>query len=125
MKYDKCPVCGSELLSEKNDYESWACNNCGYFSNEKLEFNTPSLSTSIEKLPQSIIDLQFFDEELNYVWLPSIVMTTKYNIVPIESDEGFWHVIKVEDDKTLSEEVISFGKFEFKKALDKLESLYS
>ena len=73
----KSPIDGSDkcyrIYSEPFTEESYLCMKTGYSTNSKLKIASPELNEELERSPELIRAVQFFDEERDLVWIPTIM----------------------------------------------------
>lgn len=125
MNFETCPICGNKnLMSESEPTLSYLCEDCGYYTNEKLSFNSEEVKLMINNFPESIVNLQKLEGD--YHWFPSTIITKKHILMPIENVEtdSFWQLLELNEEGEVTNLIESFKMTEFKNAMNKLNDQY-
>ena len=73
----KSPIDGSDkcyrIYSEPFTEESYLCMKTGYSTNSKMKIGSDELTSELERSPELIKAIQFYDEERDLVWIPTIM----------------------------------------------------
>jgi hypothetical protein len=132
----KCPICFSEqhcFEDTQEKFKSYMCFNCGFMSSSYYKKGTIQRKEHLESTAQLIRELEFFDEERDIYWYPSVVNMGPKGIIFPDGDIKKWvwkyaKVVKVkegeryqipgEEDKFYEEKLDienanSFGQYKF------------
>jgi len=66
---DKC----FKIYTEPSTIESYLCMKTGFSTNSKLKIGSSELTEELNKSPELIRAVQFYDEDLDLVWIPTIM----------------------------------------------------
>jgi len=101
----KCPNCFSEEKcfeetierKDTDDFKSYLCFRCGYTSNSLYSKKSKERNKHLETTAEIIKELEFFDEERQLYWYPSVInMGSKGIIFPEGSVESwYWRYAQV------------------------------
>ena len=105
----KCPVCFDEkscfeeFVKEQN-LKSYLCFHCGFTSNSFYSKESKERLNQIETTSQLVRKLEFFDEEREIYWYPSVVNMGPKGIIFPEGDIKNWvwkyaKVVEVEENE--------------------------
>ena len=87
----KCPICFSEqhcFEDTQEKFKSYMCFNCGFMSSSYYKKGTIQRKEHLESTAQLIRELEFFDEERDIYWYPSVVNMGPKGIIFPEGDES-------------------------------------
>lgn len=133
-KNNLCPVCEThnvikEKINNTSDKHSYLCIKCGYTTTDDYTTDSSILNKQLETMSNSIIDLQFFDENTGLHWFPSVFIQTHGLLFPEHSgkhDKNFkWVYIPIEkinkEDKNIPENYDTKVAYEKREYFDKLD----
>ena len=97
-----CPICFNDekcFEDMHGDFSSYLCFRCGYTSNSHYTKDSAERAKHIGNTPELIKGLEFFDNERELYWYPSVLnMGTKVIIFPEgKEDNWVWKYAKVID----------------------------
>lgn len=88
------PIDGSDkcfrVFSEPSTEESYLCMSTGYSTHSKLKIGSAELTSELEKSPELVKAVQFYDEERDLVWLPTIINIPEKGMVFPEGSLEQW-----------------------------------
>jgi hypothetical protein len=91
----KCPVCFDETscfeeFVEKENLKSYLCFRCGFTSNSFYTKESKERLNQLETTSQLVKDLEFFDDDRQIYWYPSIVNMGPKGIIFPEGNVDQW-----------------------------------
>ena len=95
----KCPNCYSEgkcfeeTIERKteDDFKSYLCFNCGYTSNSFYTSESKERNKHLANTAEIIKELEFFDEERQLYWYPSVINMGPKGIIFPEGNLESWY----------------------------------
>ena len=95
----KCPNCFSEEKcfeetverKDSDDFKSYLCFHCGYTSNSYYTKDSKARAQQLETTADLIRDLEFFDEERQIYWYPSVINMGPRGIIFPEGTREEWY----------------------------------
>ena len=110
----KCPNCFSEekcfeetvVRENEDDFKSYLCFHCGFTSNSFYTKDNKARAQHLETTAELIKELEFFDEERQIYWYPSVI-----NMGPEKSSlrinhRVIWHIFLMYQISNMSNRVI-------------------
>tara|TARA_B100000424_G_scaffold238648_1_gene204853 strand:- start:4377 stop:4886 length:510 start_codon:yes stop_codon:yes gene_type:complete len=88
------PIDGSEncfkVFTEPSSEESYLCMTTGYSSNSNLRVGSKELELELERSPELVRAIQFYDEKRDLVWIPTIINIPEKGMVFPEGNLENW-----------------------------------
>tara|TARA_R100001594_G_scaffold34545_1_gene63570 strand:- start:567 stop:1076 length:510 start_codon:yes stop_codon:yes gene_type:complete len=95
----KCPNCFSEekcfeetvVRENEDDFKSYLCFHCGFTSNSFYTKDNKARAQHLETTAELIKELEFFDEERQIYWYPSVINMGPKGIIFPEGNLETWY----------------------------------
>lgn len=88
-----CPICYDQdscFEDIQETFKSYICFNCGFMSSSFYTENNVERTKLLQDTSRLIKDLEFFDEERQIYWYPSVVNMGKLGIIYPEGNIDYW-----------------------------------
>ena len=88
------PIDGSDkcfkVFTEPETEDQYLCMKTGYMSNSKFKVGSPELTAELDRFPDLVRAVQFYDEEREIVWIPTFINVPGKGMVFPEGNLEAW-----------------------------------